>query len=78
MISPIFYNTVTPFTYAAAFCQPVVSVVSPAMAWIAFGKIGENPVVTPNAKTQVIRASGVNRFLQTVTVKPIPTTPPTP
>jgi hypothetical protein len=45
--------------------------------WFAFGKLPENPVVTPNTTTQVIRPSANNRFLETVTVEPIPTTPGT-
>jgi hypothetical protein len=38
-------------------------------------KIPENPVITPTSSTQVVRPSAANRFLQTVTVNPIPTTP---
>jgi hypothetical protein len=43
--------------------------------WLVFGKIGENPVVTPTSSTQVITPTAVNRYLESVTVNPIPTTP---
>lgn len=48
---------------------------SPVVRWLAFGKLPENPVVTPSTTTQVIVPSAENKFLQSVTVNPIPTTP---
>jgi hypothetical protein len=45
------------------------------MAWIAFGKLPENPVITPNTTTQVVRPSSERRYIQSVTVEPVPTTP---
>jgi hypothetical protein len=43
--------------------------------WFAFGKLPENPVITPSTTTQVIYPSANNKFLQSVTVNPIPSTP---
>ena len=74
MISPVNYRCVNGFSFAASFCQPIVSCISPAMAWIAFGKLPENPIITPNTTTQVIRPTSVNRYLQTVTVRPVANT----
>ena len=42
---------------------------SPVYRWLMAGKISESPIVTPTNVTQVITPSGVNRALQTVTVK---------
>ena len=42
---------------------------SPVYRWLMAGKIPESPIVTPTNVTQVIAPSGVNRALQTVTVK---------
>lgn len=47
---------------------------SPLATWLAFGKIAENPVVTPTTSVQVIRPSGANRYLQSVTVNAVTTT----
>jgi hypothetical protein len=59
------------------FLSNNLSNLPPLTRWFAFGKLPENPVVTPNATTQVIRPSANNKFLETVTVEPIPTTPGT-
>jgi hypothetical protein len=50
---------------------------NPVVSWLAFGKLPENPVVTPSSTVQVITPSAENKFLQSVTVEAI-TTPPTP
>lgn len=42
---------------------------SPVYCWLLAGKIPESPIITPTNVTQVITPSGVNRTLQTVTVK---------
>jgi hypothetical protein len=47
---------------------------NPVFPWIFFGKIPENPVVTPSTSVQVIRPSAVNRYLQSVTVNATTTT----
>lgn len=47
---------------------------NPITMWLTFGKLPENPVVNPNATTQVIIPSGKNKFLESVTVNPIATT----
>lgn len=47
---------------------------NPVFSWIAFGKLPQNLVVTPSATTQVVYPTAPNRYLQSVTVKPIPTT----
>ena len=39
------------------------------MQWLAFGKLAENPVVTPSTSVQVVRPSGANRYLESVTVE---------
>jgi hypothetical protein len=50
---------------------------NPVVSWLTFGKLPENPVVTPSSTVQVITPSAENKFLQSVTVEAI-TTPPTP
>jgi hypothetical protein len=52
-----------------------VTSASPLATWFAFGKIAENPVVTPTTSVQVIKPSAVNRYLQSVTVEAVTTTP---
>jgi hypothetical protein len=70
-MSPICYPNLT----FGTFLRSNLSDVNPLIGWLAFGKLPENPIVTPNTTTQVIVPSGENRFLQSVTVNPIPTTP---
>jgi hypothetical protein len=43
--------------------------------WLAFSKLPENPVVTPTSSVQVITPSAENRYLNSVTVEAIPSTP---
>jgi hypothetical protein len=72
MLSFTAYPNVTyGFILRSNFCGNV----NPLVNWLAFGKLPENPVVTPSSSTQVIRPSAENRFLESVTVNPIPTTP---
>lgn len=73
MISPLCF----PNMNYALFLSNNFNNISPLARWFAFGKLPENPVVTPTTSTQVIRPSAENRFLETVTVEPIPTTPGT-
>ena len=68
------YRFFTPYDYMAMY----VTSASPLVTWLTFGKIAENPVVTPTTSVQVIRPSGVNRYLQTVTVEATGTTTTTP
>ena len=49
---------------------------NPIFAMLAFGKLPENPVVTPGSTVQVVKPSMPNRYLQSVTVKA--TVAPTP
>jgi hypothetical protein len=49
--------------------------IPPLTRWFAFGKLPENPVVTPTSSTQVVIPSAENKFLESVTVNPIPTSP---
>jgi hypothetical protein len=73
MLSPLNFPCIT---YGALlknnFCT-----LNPVVSWLAFGKLPENPVVTPSSTVQVIIPSAENKFLQSVTVEAI-TTPPTP
>lgn len=48
---------------------------NPVFNWLTFGRIPENPVITPNGNTQVVYPSAKNRYIQSVTVKPVSTTP---
>ena len=68
-LSPLNFGCYNAFSFASSFCKPTVSCISPAMAWIAFGKAPENPIVTPSTKTQLILPSSPSKFLQSVTVK---------
>lgn len=70
MLSPIYFNKIT---YGAILGSNLHHL-SPISRWLAFGKLPENPVITPNTTTQVVIPSAENKFLQSVTVKPIPTT----
>lgn len=59
------YRFITPYNYVSMFIQNS----SPLATWLAFGKIAENPIVTPSTEVQVIRPSGANRYLESVTVE---------
>jgi hypothetical protein len=50
---------------------------NPVVNWLAFGKLPENPIITPSATVQVVAPSAENRYLQTVTVEAIPSSPTT-
>jgi hypothetical protein len=70
------FRTFNSISLLESIISPAFSAVTnPVFGWITFGKIAENPVVTPTSAVQVIRASADNRYLQSVTVKAIPTTP---
>lgn len=58
---------ITPYIYATSFFG--IGCRTPLQQWLLFGKIAENPVVTPTTTVQVIRPSAVNRYLETVTVE---------
>ena len=64
------YRFITPYNYVSM----MLSKISPLASWLAFGKIVENPVVTPTTSVQVVTPSGMNRYLESVTVEAIPTT----
>lgn len=57
---------ITPYTYALSFTR---SNASPLQQWLMFGKLPENPVITPSTTVQVVRPSSVNRYLESVTVE---------
>ena len=65
------YNLVTPFTYAADFCNAGVPVIS----YLLNIKLPENPVVSASTTTttQVITPSAKNRYIQSVTVEKVST-----
>lgn len=65
MTSILQYPFITPYEYSTMFLYTS----SPLEQWLLHGKIAENPIVTPSTTTQVIYPSGVNRYLQSVTVK---------
>ena len=70
MFSPINYPFFNQFSLISCYVRPTCENACPVVSYLAFGKLPENIVVTPNTTTQVIRPSSVNKFLQTVTVKP--------
>lgn len=47
---------------------------NPLFTMLTFGKLPENPVITPNTSIQVVTPSAPNRYLQSVTVNAAPTT----
>lgn len=66
MISILQFPFITPYFYTTQFLG---SCTSPLQQWFLFGKIAENPIVTPSTSVQVITPSGVNKYLQSVTVE---------
>lgn len=63
---------ITPFTYAASFTKAGCS--SPLQQWLVYGRLPENPVVTPSTEVQVVRPSSANKYLASVTVEATTTT----
>lgn len=59
------YPFITPYSYVSMYTRNL----SPLGNWLVFGKLPENPVVTPTTSVQVIRPSAVNRYLESVTVE---------
>ena len=76
MISPIMYPNFNSFSMVSWMIQPTCQKACPVLSYITFGKLPENPVVTPSSSVQLIAPSNINRFLQTVTVEAVTT--PTP
>jgi hypothetical protein len=73
---PTQFPVLTPLSLVELMVRPgVYNCGNPVFAWLSFGKLPENPVVTPTSSRQVITASSINRYLNTVTVNPIPVTP---
>lgn len=54
--------------------EPIQGIGNPVFEWLLRGRLPENPVVTPNGDTQVVVASAKNKYIESVTVKPIETT----
>lgn len=59
------YPFITPYSYVSMYTKRL----SPLGNWLAFGKLPENPIVTLSTSVQVIRPSGANRYLESVTVE---------
>lgn len=59
------YPFITPYSYVSMYTRQL----SPLGNWLAFGKLPENPIVTPSTSVQVIRPSGANRYLESITVE---------
>ena len=64
------YQLLNSETYAKSFC----SCCSTITKWFLNGKLPERIVVTPSATTQVVTATGKNRYLEEVVVKATTTT----
>ena len=67
-----FFNAYSNVLYNIRGCS-----FSPVMMWLLNGKIAENPVVTPSTSVQIVTPSANNRYLESVKVEAIPTTPGT-
>jgi hypothetical protein len=59
--------------YATLISNTFCCSLTPLERWLTFGKLPENPVVTPTSTVQVVTPSGVNRYLQSVTVNAVTT-----
>ena len=65
------YKGFNSFSFAASICNRCQTSLS---NWFLYGKLPENPVVTPSTSVQVITPSNINRYLQSVTVEATSTT----
>lgn len=75
MVCQTKYPYFTPLSLAEYTINPVLeSCGNPVFNWLAFGKLPENPIVTPSNNTQYIQPSAKNRYLQSVTINPVVTT----
>ena len=54
---------------------PIVSCGNPTFAWLLNGRLPETRTVTPNNTTQVVIPTAKNKYLESVTVNPVDTTP---
>lgn len=67
MIDVIQYQFISPYNYVQMFLGNA----SPLAHWLAFGKLAENPIITPSNSEQVVEPSAANRYLESVIVKAI-------
>lgn len=75
MLYPTQIPYINPISLVSQIIGPgLESCGNPIFAMLTFGKIPENPVITPKSTMQLVTPSATNRYLQTVTVKSIPTT----
>lgn len=78
MRSILEYPFITPYNHAiyasTLGAHKTDAIFSPLFQWLLNGKIAENPVITPGTEVQVVRPSGANRYLETVTVEAVSTT----
>jgi hypothetical protein len=72
MLSPLCFPSIS---YTVVLRSNLCTNTNPVVNWLAFGKLPENPVITPTSSVQVVAPSAENRYLQTVTVEAIPVTP---
>lgn len=56
----------TPMTLISNFCPTAYN--SPLYNWLVWGKIPENPIITPTMREQVVIPSSKSRYLNSVTV----------
>lgn len=57
---------ITPLSYMSNFCTAMPN--NSLYNWLIWGRIAENPVVTPTMREQVIMPSAKNRYLNSVTI----------
>lgn len=80
MFYPTFYPTQLTSTTPLMLINKIIghgleTCHNPIFSFLTFRTLPENPVITPTSSVQVVRPSAANRYLQTVTVEAIPTTP---
>ena len=77
MLYPTQIPGITSFTLINQIIAPGLgNCGNPIFSLLTFGKLPENPVITPSASIQVVAPSAPNRYLQSVTVNAVTT--PTP
>jgi hypothetical protein len=76
MLYPTQVPSITSFELVRQLVSPgLYNCGNPIFSLLTFNKLPENPVITPTTSVQVVRPSAFNRYLESVTVNAIPTSP---
>ena len=76
MFNTLMYPCFNSETLVGRILEPsLISCGNPVFKWLLCGRLPESPVVTPSSTTQTVVPTAKNKYLESVTVKPVEATP---